>query len=276
MIRVMTLDTGDLPDHAPNRLQQGIAPLGPGNIDILCCQAIRRSLDGNESLTDTLAQSFGLTCSCFAVHRPRPKKPDLQPKRSVSGLAIMVGGGVWMLNSGSFPVPGDHEGEEAVVQFALVRKNGVSVLVLNLQIATAKPAQRVQLQALFSHPLLKERYGAVVLCADRHTALSSKALQAITTRSDYILRSGLKPGPSGPGNGMMCLLTTREQAATAVTIGSADALQAAGSYAWPQPGLTLEFNIHRIAKDKNNRPYLPLSFNEQWLGGKEKFIAFAT
>ncbi len=276
MIRVMTLDTGDLPDLAINRLQQGIAPLGPGNIDILCCQSIWRSLDGNEDLTDTLAQSFGLTCSCFAAHHPRSEKPVQLLNCGVPGLAIMVGGGVWMLNSGSFPVPGDHEGEEGLVQFALVRKNSASVLVLNLQIAASKPAQRVQLQALFSHPLLKERYGAVVLCADRHTALSSKALQSITTRSDYILRSGLKPAPSVLGKGMMCLLTTREQAATAVTIGSADALQAAGSCELPQPGLTLEFNINRIAKDKNNRPYLPLSFNEQWLGGRERYRAFAT
>ena len=267
MIRVMTLDTGDQPDHATNRLQQGIASSGPANIDILCCQSIRRSTDGNENLTDTLAQSFGLTCSCFAAHRPRSEKPDPQPT-GVSGLAIMVGNGVWMLNSGSFLVPGDQEGEEGLVQFALVRKNGASVLVLNLQIAAAKPAQRVQLQALFSHSLLKERYGAVVLCADRHTALSSKALQAITTRSDYILRSGLKPAPSGPSNGMMCLLTTREGAATAVIIDSADALQAAG--------LTIEFDIKRIAKDKKNRPYLPLSFSEQWLGGRERYVAFAT
>ena len=276
MIRVMTLDTGDQPDHATNQLQQCIAPKGPANIDILCCQSIRRSLDGNENLTDTLAQSFGLTCSCFAAHRPRQGKPDQQPKSGVSGLAIMVGGGVWMLNSGSFPVPGDQEGEEGLVQFALVRKNGASILVLNLQIAASKPAQRVQLHALFLHPLLKEQYGAVVLCTDRHTALSAKALQAITTRSDYILRSSLKPAQGGPSNGMMCLLTTRERAATAVSVGSAAALQAAGSCGLPQPGLTLEFDIDRLAKDKKSRPYLPLSFSEQWLGGRERYVAFAT
>jgi len=274
MIRVMTLDTGDLPDHATNRLQQCIAPTGPGTIDILCCQSIRRSLDGNEDPTDTLAQSFGLICSCFAAHRPRLEKPP-QPT-GVSGLAIMVGGGVLMLNSGSFPVPGDQEGEEWIVQFALVRKNGASILILNLQLAAAKPAQRMQMHALFSHPLLKERYGAVVLCADRQTTLSGKALQAITTRSDYILRSGLKPAPSGPGNGMMCLLTAREQAATAVTIGSAAVLPAAELCACPPSGLTIEFEINRSAKDNKNRPYLPLSFREQWLGGRERYLAFAT
>jgi hypothetical protein len=263
----MTLDTGDQPDHATNRVQQCIAPSGPANIDILCCQSIRRSMDGNDNLTDTLAQSFGFTCSCFAAHRPRLGKPDQKPKRGVSGLAIMVGNGVWMLNSGSVAVPGDQEGEEGIVQFALVRKNGASILVLNLQIAAAKPAQRVQLQALFSHPLLKERYGAVVLCADRTPALSSKALQAITTRSDYILRSSLKPAQAGTGNGMMCLLTTREKAATAVTIGSADVLPAAG--------LTIEFDINRTDKDMKNRPYLPLSFSEQWMGGRERYVAFA-
>ena len=275
MIRVMTLDTGGQPDHATNRLPQRIVPKEPANIDILCCQSIRRSMDGNEDLTDTLAQSFGLTCSCFAAHRPRLGNPQ-QPQRGVSGLAIMVGNGVWMLNSGVFPVLGDQEGEEGIVQFALVRKNGASVLVLNLQLAASKAAQREQMHALFSHPLLKEQYGAVVLCADRQTALSAKALQAITTRSEYGLRSSLKPAQPDPGKGMMCLLTTREQAATAVTIDSADALQAAGSCKLPPSGLTLDFNIDRIAKDKNNRPYLPLSFSEQWLGGRERYVAFAT
>jgi hypothetical protein len=192
--------------------------------------------------------------------------PEQQP-RSISGLSIMVGNGVWMLNSGSVPVPGDQEGDEGIVQFALVRKNGASILVLNLQIAASKPVQRGQLQALFSHPLLKERYGAVVLCADRTPALSSKALQAITARSDYILRSSLKHAQSGPSNGMMCLLTTKEQAAPAVTISSADALQAAG--------LIIEFEINRIDKDKKIRPYLPLSFSEQWMGGRDRYVAFA-
>lgn len=266
MIRVMTLDTGDQLDQATNRVQQSFVPTGPLNIDILCCQSIRRSIDGNEDLNDTLAQSFGLTCSCFAAHRLQLGNPEQQP-RSISGLSIMVGNGVWMLNSGSVTVPGDQEGEEAIVQFALVRKNAASILVLNMQVAASKPAQREQLRALFSHPLLKERYGAVVLCADRQTALSSKALQAITTRAEYVLRSSLKPAQPGPGNGMMCLLTSREQAATAVLIGSADALPAAG--------LSIEFEINRIDKDKKNRPYLPLSFSEQWMGGRERFAAFA-
>ena len=216
MIRVMTLDTVERPGHTTNRLPQRLAPKEPANIDILCCQSIRRSMDGNEDLTDTLAQSFGLTCSCFAAHRLRQGQPDQRPQSGVSGLAIMVGNGVWMLNSGVFPVPGDQEGEESIVQFALVRKKGASVLVLNLQIAAAKAAQREQMHALFSHPLLKEQYGAVVLCADRQTTLSAKALQAITTRSEYVLRSSLKPAQPDSGKGMMCLLTTREQAATAV------------------------------------------------------------
>ena len=271
MIRVMTLDTGDLPDHATNRLQQGSASTGPGNIDILCCQSIKHSLGGNEEVTRALAQSLELTCSCFAAHH---LQHGVTEQQGVSGLAIMAGAGVWMLNSGSFPVLGDQKGEERIVQFALVRKNGASILVLNLQLAASVPSQRAQLYALFSHPLLKERYGAVVLCADRQTALSGKALRVLTARSGYAMHRNFKSARPSQETGTLCLLTAREQATTAVTLHNANVLLTEGLWGMPQPVLTLEFDMKRVVKDNKYRHCLPLSFREQWLGSKEKYPAF--
>ena len=274
MIHVMTLANGEQPNHVTHRLPQKIAPLRRNNaaIDILCCQSLQRTSDDNQDLTRTLAQAFGLTCSCFTANRQQPQAKG-RGLEVDSGLAIMTGIGVWMLNSGTFSVSGDQEGEEQIVQFALVRKNGASILVLNLQIAASAFTQRVQLEALFSHPLLKENYGAVVLCTDRQTALSGKEVLALTTRSNYCLHHSLRRAPLCPGRGMVCLLTAREKATVAVTLGDGAAEELCE---FPQPGLTIKFEMQRIVQSPQNiRPYLPLSFREQWLGGKEKYTAFA-
>ena len=276
MIHVMTLATGEQPDYAIHRLPQENVPLRRhAPIDILCCQSIQRSAEDNQDLNRTLAQAFGLTCSCFTANRQQPQAKGRRIDID-SGLAIMTGIGVWMLNSGTFSVFGDQEGEEQIVQFALVRKNGASVLVLNLHIAASAATQRVQLEALFSHPLLKEQYGAVVLCTDRQTALSGKEVRALTTRSNYCLHHNPRRAPSCPGKGMVCLLTAREKATVAVTLGSGSDGASAELCDFPQPGLAIKFEMQRIVQNPQNiRPYLPLSFREQWLGGKEKYTAFA-
>jgi len=182
-----------------------------------------------------------------------------------------------MLNSGSFPIPGDQEDEDWVAQFALIRKNGVSVLILNFQIAASAQTQQLQLLALLSHPLLKERYGAVVLSTDRPIALSTKKLRAVTTRSNYGLQRGLSIAPPSPGQGTLCLLTAREATANVIVhdSGSLRTVGKSDSHKIGAPGLALEFEVQRIASDQKTRIYLPLSFREQWLGGREYHRALA-
>lgn len=274
MIRVMTLATNEQPDQATSRLPQGFAPGGHGAIDILCCQSIHHSLDNDHDLTHRLAHSLGLTCSCLAASRPR-QGMDCRQAGGVSGLAILTGSGVWVLNSGSFLVSGDQEGEQRTVQFALVRKNGGSILVVNLELAVTTSSQLVQLRALFLHPLLKEPYGAVVLCADRQTALPGKVVRALANRSNYCPHPGLPAPRPCLDNGMLCLLTAKEQATATVTINRGDGLAAVGECGFPQPGLAIEFEMKRIVQEGKIRPGLPLSFREQWLGNKEQYPAFA-
>ncbi len=274
MIKIMTLDTGDQPGSSTDRLQECLAPLDNDRLDVLCCQSIRRSLDDREDTTQTLAHSLGLTYSCFAASRRSPKKR--RRKHELNGLAILTGSEVWTLNSGSFPIPGEREGEEEIGQFALVRKNSTSVLVLNLQLSSFAPTQSQQLQSLFSFPMLKEHYGAVVLCSDRHTKLASKELRTITTRSNYVIDRSI--APASPGKGMLCLLTPREQPGITVAIGNTEGLRTTPSPRTtqaPQPGLSIEFEIRRIPQAKKLRRYLPLSYREHWLGYREKHPAFA-
>lgn len=267
MIRIMTIDNGAVPACSTKRRSQCIEPLRQTAVDVLCCQSIRRSLEDTGDATRGLAEALGMTCSCFAASRHRQAVAGRRVKE-ICGLAILTGTEVWMLNSGSLPIPGDREGEELVAQFALIRKNGASVLILNFQIAASAKIQQLQLLTLFSHPLLKERYGAVVLSADQPIALSTKKLRTITTRSNYGLQRGLTPAPPCPGQGTLCLLTAREATANVIVAKS-------DSPTVGVPGLTLEFEVQRIASDQKKRIFMPLSFREQWLGGRDHNRAFA-
>ena len=270
MIKVMTLNTGDQPQPATGRLHGCLAPLRQAQLDILCCQSLRRAMNGSEYLPHLLSRSLGLTSCCFAVNRRFSKE-----QCGIGGLAILTGSEVWMLNSGNLSMPDMEEGEEWIGQFALVRKNSTSILVLNLELAPSAQTQSLQLLAVFAHPLLKEHYGAVVLCGDRHPEVSAKELRAITTRSNYALDPGTTP--AAPGKGMLCLLTARDQPEAAVITGRAGTSQTVASPGpgCPQPGPWIEFEVNRIPQARKVRRYMPLSFREQWLGYKEKYPAFA-
>lgn len=264
MIRVMTLGTLSS-GQTPETMRARIEPLRQGGIDLICCQNILRAgIDQTRACAEAsrrLSESLGLTCSCFAAsRRVRPDRTD-----TVNGLAVLTGTGVWMLNSGSFAV-GEGE-EETVVQFALTRKNGASVLALNLHLAASPQAQARQLGELFVHPLLKDPYGAVVLCADRPAALTFKEWQVLAARSNYAPQRDLIATAE---DGLLCLLTARTGAVSVVTVRQPETLPDCGRRdAAGAVGLSMEFEIQRMTQDKRNRPYFPLSFREQWLGYKD-------
>ena len=180
-----------------------------------------------------------------------------------SGLAILTGTKIWPLNSGNLKGICEPEGSREIVQFALVRKNGASVLVLNLQLCGSRQSQLLQLGALFSHQVLKGRYGAVVLCSDRRTKLTAKELQTITKTSNYVAHSPA-PSASSAGEGMLWILVAKKQPVASVTISNL------------QTSLSLEFEMDRISLDKNNKPYYALSFDEQWAGYKANAQSLAT
>lgn len=267
MIRIMTLDTATQAEHSLDRLRTRIEPLRAQAIDLLCCQSIGHAKDGRGGprldASQLLAETLGLTCSCFASRRSPAKG-----KKAGKGLATFTGTGVWVLNSGSFTIGNAGEDEEEIVQFALIRKNGVSVLALNLHLAAVEKVQKRQLADLFSHALLKDPYGAVVLCADRAAPLSSKQWQVLAARSSYNLQHHLLD--SANGGGLLCLLTARSGADSAVTVRQPEPKPSGvGKHSDALAGLTLSFDIQRLAADKRSRPIFPLSFREQWLGYKE-------
>jgi len=253
MISLMTLDATQAGLSADSQRAR-IEPLRQDAIDLLCCQAMTHSRDGRVHLGRLLSSTLGLTCSCFAAGRHQPG-PWPDGSAAAKGLATFTASGVWVLNSGSFTVGEDDE--EELVQFALIRKHGVSVLVLNLHLAASTQTQVRQLRDLLVHPLLREPYGAVALCADREARLSGKQWQGIGARSLY---SPHRTPPATNGGGLLCLLTTKNAPVSLVAVRQPDPAF---------PGLAMTFEIHRAVSDKPSRLAFPLSFREQWLGYKE-------
>jgi hypothetical protein len=256
MIRVATLNNSNEQGISIDHRQERIAQLRLAEIDILCCQNIRRAMDDSEDEARIISTSLSMSCSCYAASHSRQNEKD-RNAHGAGGLAILTGAGIWTLNSGSFQGAVESEGVKEIIQFALVRKNGASILVLNLQLCGSKQLQLLQLRALFSHQMLKERYGAVVLCGDRRTKLSAKELQAITNRSNYVSHSSPPSASSPSGEGLLWILAASKQPVASVTIGNR------------QTSLSLEFEMDRVSPDKSHKPcYLPMSFQEQWAGYK--------
>ena len=184
MFRIATLSKPC--DHMrPEELTLKMSPLLSQGLDLFCCQSVGQStsLQGksqdNEAML--LAQHMGLTHSCFASDRKRKK---IDKDSSLRGQVIFSGPGVWVLNSGSFII-GEGDNRETVL-FALVRKNGSSLLVFNFHLAGTAKRQEQQLLQIFQQNILKEPYGAVAICTDRPSLLSQKKWFNIASHSNYL------------------------------------------------------------------------------------------
>ena len=270
MIRVMTLDVGATQGHEAKRLRAAMEGVRQAGIDLLCCQSVGRGGQHGEEASRMLAEATGLTCSCFVPAGPGQGGSE----GSRGGLAILTGAGTWTLNSGSLGLALEPGGAERLAQFALVRKGMASMLVLNLQLAATASEQVGQLRGLFDHSLLKDPYGAVVLCADRQPLLEEVEFKAMAGRVGYAPRRSMFATAAGATEGLLCLLATRDSGQFDLTLGVQEPW-------WPgvtqgkavPPGLAIAFALNR-SNQKRTRPFLPLSFREQWLGSRENYRAF--
>lgn len=279
MMRVVTLDITNKQGFSKNDLHACITQLRCAEIDILCCQGIWHAMDEKEDATRILMESLQMPYSCFTVNHHQ-KKGCKGKSNDASGLAILTGSGMWMLNSGSFPFINESDGTKQTALFALVRKNGTSILILNLQLCGSKQSRLRQLRTIFSHPMLKERYGAVVLCGNRQTGLSAKEVQAITDNTKYSSYRNQASSVASPGEGILCMLVAREHPVAAVTICSTgtweeEIVPCNQTFCDRQTSLSLDFAMDRIPQKHSTSVYLPLSFEEQWVGLRDRFPAVA-
>jgi endonuclease/exonuclease/phosphatase family metal-dependent hydrolase len=179
------------------RLQQLTQQLRLAEIDILCCQGMERTFDGSRDPAREIAESLRMAYS-FSATDCRVDTSLSGKETIMSGLWILAGAHTWMLNGGSFILSGKDPLRNQVVQFAVIRKHCNSVLVINTDFSPFAAIQRQQMQALFSHALLKDQYDAVVLCGNRKIAVSKRDIQAATALSSYKLANAAKTETS-PG-----------------------------------------------------------------------------
>jgi len=257
MFRITTLNT-PCSQVCAEELCKQMSPLSNQGIDMLCCQSIAHAsssrLKAHNNETQQMAEHLHLTCSCFAADRQHNNEstPETLPLR---GQAIFTGPEIWVLNSGSFVI-GEGDSEETVL-FALVRKNGASVLVFNFHLADSPGKQEEQLSCLFQHTLVKKAYGAVVLCSDRTSWLSPPKWQHITATSCYTPFQF-----ESSDNGLLSLFHPKNSSITNHPLDLDRSV----------PGLTLSVEIKRTVKSRRSRPSFPMSFREQWLGYRDNRV----
>jgi len=201
MIRVATINTWKGDGDYGRRLALLAGNLKEENIDILCCQESFRTLNGEYDTARTLATELGMTCSFSAA---RKKRRVFQGKKieSVSGQAILTGPETWMLYSGSFPLPGNSRDKGRVAQFAVIRKDGDAVLVVNLHLSHLQGAGRLrrqQLQTVLSHPIMEKQFAAILFCGDFNAISEDEELTYLKKQSEYKVSDGFIAGGGNAG-----------------------------------------------------------------------------
>jgi len=273
MIRIVTLNDTNSGTNSTARLHDLTDQLRLAEIDVLCCQGMQRSLDGSQDSARKLAELLQMTY-CFSANGSTARTQNGGKETTIRGLSILEGDYAWMLNSGSFPLPGEDLTKKQVAQFAVIRQNGNSVLVINAEFSPTASVQLQQLRAVFSHQRLQERYGAVVLCGNRNLAVSSRDLQTVTALSAYKLAGETTANTAGedepaaptcsqgsagqPVEGVILTLIARDWAPAAIKIHGASAVNLLTS------ALAADFEIKQSPAKNPNKFFFPLSYSEQW------------
>ncbi|NLZ17072.1 MAG: hypothetical protein GX087_04990 [Desulfobulbaceae bacterium] len=250
-------DSAALPAERLGAVERAEQP----QLDILCCQI--KAQDAQVELRE-LAASLQMSCSSTMLATGR------EIDRTETALSIFTGSSVWVLNSGSISLSTASR-EKHRVQFALVRKASIAVLVINMLCDGPQGERQALLHAFFAHQLLKEHhYGAVILCAEHGLRTPRRGAAQLTAGTGFKLHSNLKLAGAG---GALMLFMPQDQGAAVVELGSQGAY-CLDSWATPNQGvpgeaLMLEFQVQAVARKKSKKPRFPLSFAEQWAGYKE-------
>jgi len=196
MLRIATINTWKGEGDYERRLPLLVHGLREEKIDILCCQEAFATDDGRYNTAAVLAKELGMTCSFSAARR---KKRLFQGKRleCTSGMAILTGTDTWMLYSGSFSLPETTKDRGRVAQFAVIRKNGNTILVINVHLSHLKNGLRLrqkQVREILSHASLVRSYGAIVICGDFNAAQEEDDLKALRNHAGYRAYDGFIAG----------------------------------------------------------------------------------
>jgi len=92
---------------------------------------------------------------------------------------------------------GNHKRPGRVAQFAIIRKRGDTILVINVHLSHLKNGRKLrrkQVREILSHASLDRSYGAVVLCGDFNAAVEEDDLKALRNHAGYLVYDGFLAG----------------------------------------------------------------------------------
>lgn len=260
---------------AEDRVQLIAAVLKDAGVDIFCCHGEFGEPVGDYQSTRIIADLLGMSYF-FSTTRPEGYRDGHCSDVKASGLAILSGSQAWMLNSGTFPLPSGECGARRIVQFAVIRKQGNTILVLNISFSPDPDLQEQQLETVLANQLLRDHYGAIFLCADIHHEVMEKRLyrcksaSRLTSLHDVTVidpdSSGERVQRSKHGQAgiAMLLITNREKPIASVEVGSSRELLLPQQGIALHLGFTTDFTLKRLPLEKKNGRYRLLSFREQW------------
>lgn len=289
MIRFATLQAALT---AEDRVRPIATVLKAAQVDIICCQEQFGASEGDHRITGTMADLLGMSYY-YSTIKPDDDREGQCREDKVCGMAILSGTRAWMLKSGTFPLAtGESEARE-IVQFAVIRKQGNTILVLNSALSPDPKLLEQQLEAVVASQLFGEHYGAIVLCAALQYGVARSRLRrwiaAPRSKNLYDVKvigpdggwgSAAEIGRGtmhGQGYTSMLLFTNREKPLARVDVGSSSdlLLPQQGGAAAHRLGFTADFALTRLPLEKKNGRYRLPSFREQWKTTRERELETA-
>ncbi len=258
MIRIST-SLHDEKNQSSKTSDALINQLKTDKVDILCYQ--RTSIQGTDQLTTirTMAEDLGMNYTYSNI--TAKQKSNSEEQKSQTALSILTAKNTWVLNSGSLSInSGDNSKDQPRVQFGLIRHNGNSILIVNVHFCSGDTNYKKQLTAHLELPLFKEQYGAIVFHSNMNEAMSENDLKK---SFDKIGLKYHRVIDTNEPYRIFSLLTAKDEPLATITI------QKNGSSEFA------EFELQRTPKDKRQKRYSPLSFQERWLGSRDSSRAFA-
>jgi len=291
MFKIATINTWKCENNYEQRLNLLTDKLKKEHFDILCCQETFRTLDGKYDTARTLAAGLGMSYSFSAAS---PKKRLLSGNKidSLSGLSILTGSKTCMIKSGSFPLPDKSKAKGSAAQFAIIRKNGDAILIINLFLSHLKNKKSMrikQLQTIFSHPLVEKQYAAILVCGDINVNPKNKEFSFLKNLSEFKLLDGFIKGGGNPRVSSLCSNTVIDEEQDGQHIDHIFALkkktrpvakmtfcnsriildQSDGEILMPSHhfGIALDLTLSRVRRDTSKQLYRYASFAKPWRKG---------
>ncbi len=298
MLKIATINTWKCEGNYKQRLNVLAHRLKEERFDILCCQESFRTLDGEHDTAKALAGKLGMSYSFSAAGR---KKRIFHGENveSLSGMAVLTGPQTCMIKSGSFPLPEKSKADGCAAQFAIIRKNGDAILIVNLflsHLQNKKNMRRKQLQAVFSHPIMEKEFAAIVFCGDFDVKPESEEFRLLKRQPEFKVNDGFIKGGGNPRVSTLydgtCLdeeqdgqhidhifvLQKRHKPVAKMEFRNSRILFNEVNERALMPsdhfGVALDLILSRLTGDMKSQVYRYASFAQSWRKSREGILAF--